>query len=65
MNNHEQIDRKIRSMNWWRFALLMIARKPANEMFHVVIGRACERGMINSHQMHEVCGIWNRMVNGL
>ena len=54
----------MREMKLWKFALFMLARNPANEIFHRVIGRAYERGFINSTQLHEIAGIWNRMVNG-
>lgn len=62
---HDQLDRlPRRNMGLWKFALLMLARRPANEMFHRALGRAYERGFINSTQLHDICGIWNRMVNG-
>ena len=62
---NEAFDRKpLSDMKWWRFALVQLCRKPLNEIFSRVIGRAYERGFINSVQMHEIHGIWNRMVNG-
>ncbi len=49
---------------WLSFALIMLTRRPANRLFSIVICRAHERGIINSVQLHEILGIWNRMVNG-
>jgi hypothetical protein len=48
-------------MGRWRFFLFMLGRAGAHEIFCRVVGRAYERSFINSTQLHELHGIWNRM----
>ncbi len=44
--------------------LRRLFRRPVADVFHRVIARANERGIINAEQMHEICGIFNRMFMG-
>ena len=38
-----------------------INRSFYNGMFHIVMCRMHEKGIINSRQMHDICGEWNRL----
>lgn len=44
--------------------MLGFIKKPVNTIFHIVIGYAYERSIINSFQMHEILGILNRVFSG-
>ena len=44
--------------------VMFMFAKPASRLFSRVIGRAHERGFINSEQLHDIHGIWNRLVLG-
>ena len=41
--------------------LRKINRSFYNGMFHIVVCRMHEKGVINSKQMHDICGEWNRL----
>lgn len=46
---------------WWERLRFKMGRKVVNVLVMRAVGRAYERGVINSYQMHELAGIWSRI----
>jgi hypothetical protein len=48
-----------------KLLLRVVARRLNRELFAPVILRACERGVINSYQMHELCADFDPTQRGV
>jgi hypothetical protein len=57
-----RFDRNTTAEFTWRERLrFKIGRAVISVLVSRAIGRAYERGVINSYQMHEIAGIWSRI----
>ena len=51
-----------RKCGWQQRVALRLARKTINRVAKITLTRAYERSIINSHQMHEMAGIVDRIL---